>query len=285
MSAKPPAADAARGDIPFRTIERSDPAFTPEGLEFFTVKSRALRQRADITLFAPAPTIGLRDVPIVILLHGAYGSHWAWPFKGGAHRTAARLIEEGALPPLVLAMPSDGLWGDGSGYVTHDRIDFERWILDEVPALAVHAVEGCTSASPLLIAGLSMGGFGALTLAGKHPARFAAAAGHSLITEASQLDPLIEESREGWSDAPGDTSILAALAGASEPLPPIRFDCGTDDFLLPANRALHEALDARGIAHAFVERPGGHDWAYWSRELEATLRFFGTVLNRGKGGA
>jgi putative tributyrin esterase len=150
----------------FRTLEVSDPALSPPGLRFVTVKSAALGQRADVLLFVPPQAAALQSVPLVLLLHGVYGSHWAWAFQGGAHLTAQRLIDSGAIPPLVLAMPSDGLWGDGSGYVAHAEQDFERWIVDEVPAAARAACSACSEASPLFIAGLSMGGFGALRLAG-----------------------------------------------------------------------------------------------------------------------
>lgn len=264
----------------FRTVEVSDPTLAPEGLVFVTVKSAALRQRADLTLFVPPQAAGLRHAPIVILLHGVYGSHWAWAFKGGAHRTAQRLIDAGAIPPLVLAMPSDGLRGDGSGYVRHADQDFERWIVDEVPSAACAAFPACDERSPLAIAGLSMGGFAALRLAGRHPQRFVAAAGHSSITEVAQLDALIEEPRDRWANARVDTHVLDALCRAEAPLPPLRFDCGTEDALLPANRALHAALDAAGIAHEYAEHPGGHDWAYWARHLEDTLRFLAREIAR-----
>lgn len=263
---------------PFRTIERSDPAIPLRGLEFLTVKSEALRQRADVALFVPPEAHNIPHLPIVILLHGVYGSHWAWALKGAAHQTVARLVRSAVLPPVALLMPSDGLWGDGSGYVAHRTRDYERWIVDEVPALAAAAVDGCTSRSPLLVAGLSMGGFGALRLAGKHPRRFAAAAAHSAMTDIGQFDALVEDDRAGWSEAPADRSVLAALTGASGPLPPLRFDCGRRDPFLEANRALHEALDRIGIAHHYAERDGGHDWAYWATALEDTLRFFGSVL-------
>lgn len=260
----------------FRTVELSDPAISADGLRFATVKSAALRQRADVTLYV-APGAAA-DLPIVILLHGVYGSHWAWALKGGAHRTAARLVEAGALPPVALLMPSDGLWGDGSGYVAHAAQDFERWIVDEVPALAVQAIPGCTPRSPVMIAGLSMGGFGALRLAGKHPGRFMAAAAHSAMTDIAQFDGLVEDGREHWSDAAADRSVAAALLAAPGPLPPIRFDCGREDPYVEGNRALHAALDTAGIAHRYVEREGAHDWPYWSAALEGTLRFFGRVL-------
>jgi putative tributyrin esterase len=264
--------------VKFRTVERADPGISAEGLDFVTVKSPALRRRADVTLFVPPAVRTAPELPIVILLHGVYGSHWAWALKGRAHLTAARLMAEGTLPPVALLMPSDGLSGDGTGYVSQAGLDAERWILDEVPALAQLLIGGCTERSPLLVAGLSMGGFGALRLAGKHPQRIAAAASLSAITEAEQLDGLMEESRAGWSSLPADRSVLAALTGASGPLPPLRIDCGCDDPLLDANRALHRALEQAGVSHLYAEPPGGHDWPCWARTLEDTLAFFGDVL-------
>jgi enterochelin esterase-like enzyme len=265
-------------DKSFRTIEVSDSAITADGLEFVTVKSRALGRRADVSMYVPPAARGVDGLPIVMLLHGVYGSHWAWALKGAAHFTTGWLIDEDALPPVALLMPSDGLWGDGSGYVKHAGHDAERWIIDEVPTLACELVEGCGARSPLLVAGLSMGGFGALRLAGKYPGRITAAAGLSSVTDAGQFDALIEESRDGWSGDAADRNVLAALTGAAKPVPPLRIDCGLDDPYLEANRGLHRALQAAGIAHQYVESPGGHDWEYWSVTLEHTLRFFGQVL-------
>ncbi|RHW19294.1 alpha/beta fold hydrolase [Sphingomonas gilva] len=262
----------------FRTIELSDPGISAEGLRFVTVKSAALGARADLCIWvAPGAEPG-SAAPLIVLMHGVYGSHWAWALKGGAHLCAARLVAEGALPPVVLAMPSDGLWGDGSGYVPHQDRDFERWIIDEVPLAAAEATHVCDPRSPLLLAGLSMGGFAALRLAGKYPGRITAAAAHSAVTRAAALDPLIAESREHWSMRPEDVSVEVALTAAPKPLPPLRFDCGRDDPFLPDNRALHLALDHAGIPHRYREAEGGHDWTYWSREIERTLRFFGRVL-------
>lgn len=264
--------------IEFRTVERADRAVSADGLDFVTVKSSALRRRADVTLFVPPTARGVSDLPIVTLLHGVYGSHWAWALKGGAHLTAARLISDGKLPPVVLMMPSDGLWGDGSGYVPQAGLDAERWIMEEVPALARQLIDGCTERSPRLVAGLSMGGFGALRLAGKYRQRITAAAALSAVTHASQLASLIEESTADWSSMPADRSVLAALLGAPGALPPLRIDCGFEDGLLDANRALHEALQQASVRHLYAESPGGHDWPYWTRTLEHTLAFFGDVL-------
>lgn len=264
--------------VEFRTVEISEARFEAEGLRFVTVKSPALQARADITLHVPREVESQGDVPLVILLHGVYGSHWAWALKGGAHRTASRLIATGEIPPLVLAMPSDGLWGDGSGYLPHRGQDFERWIVDEVPAAARRASAAVTERSPVFVAGLSMGGFGALRLAGKFPERFAGVAGHSSITEFSQMSRFVEERLASYLALEEDQSVLRTLLTRRDRLPPLRFDCGTSDPLLAENRALHAALEAHGIAHVYEEFPGGHEWAYWETHLADSLRFFAAAL-------
>lgn len=246
-----------------------------------TAKSAALGQRADVTLYAPAAARAGGDAAIVILLHGARGSHWAWTFKGGAHQRLEALIDAGLATPMVLVMPSDGLWGDGSGFVRHRMQDFERWIVEEVPQLAMAVNPACSARSPVFLCGLSMGGYAALRLAGKFPERFAGASAHSAITEDDQFDPIIAEPRSGWSHAPEDCSVVAALTLTLTSRPaPIRFDCGLDDPLLPANRRLHADLKALGVAHRFEVRPGGHDWTYWSESIGQSLLFFSDLMAR-----
>ena len=262
----------------FRTLEMSDASLSPAGMQFVTVKSKALRQRADVTVYLPPEFQTLRDLPIVTLLHGVYGSHWAWAYQGAAHLTAGELMRQGAIRPMVLVMPSDGLWGDGSGYVAHHHQDFERWIVEEVPDLVRHTCAACSADSPRCIAGLSMGGFAALRLAGQYPGHYTAASAHSALTDLSQIDALIEESRQLWSAEPPSTSVLAALQAAQSPRPALRLDCGQSDPLIHANRQLHQDLLDAGIAHAYEEFEGGHDWLYWRAHLADTLRFFSRTL-------
>ena len=266
--------------IVFGTVEVSDPRFENDGLRCVTVKSPALAQRADITVHVPPAAADGAGVPLVILLHGVYGSHWAWALKGGAHRTHLRLQRDEGLPPFVLAMPSDGLWGDGSGYLPHRTQDFERWIVSEVPAAVAHAAPAVTAASPVFIAGLSMGGFGALRLAGKYPEKFRAASAHSALTTFSRMKDFVEESLGTFTALEEDRSVLDTLLRSRARLPALRFDCGTDDPLLADNRALHAALTEAGIAHSYEEFPGGHEWPYWENHFADTLRFFARSLTQ-----
>jgi putative tributyrin esterase len=203
-----------------------------------------------------------------------YGSHWAWAMNAGAHRIAAAMITEGQLPPFVLAMPSDGLWGQGSGYVPHAGHNPERWILDEVPAIAALACPAVSETSPVCIGGLSMGGYGAMHLAGKYPQRFKGIAAHSAITHTSQLDEFTDDDLSVCSQTEIDTDAFTALSKAGDALTPLQISCGTLDPLLDHNRTLHDKLTKAGITHHYAEYPGGHEWPYWTARLPETLTFF-----------
>src|ERR1700761_4160305 len=98
----------------FRTIEVSDPQFENDNLRLMTVKSANLKGRGDVCVYVPAETKATHTLPIVLLLHGVYGSAWSWPLRTGVHLLADKMIKAGELPPMIIAMPSDGLWGDGS---------------------------------------------------------------------------------------------------------------------------------------------------------------------------
>lgn len=263
--------------MPFRTLEISLPEFAPEGVSFVTVKSAALKRRADISLYVP-PSAPQGPLPLVILLHGVYGSHWAWLFKGGAHRVLDRLMTEEGLPPMMLAMPSDGLWGDGSGYARHAEADYHRWIVEEVPAAAT-LVDPRVARSLHFIAGLSMGGYGALRLGALHPEKFAAISAHSSCTDIAHMQGFVEETTTQFQLTEEEPlSVIECLKQNASRLPPLRFDCGSDDILIEHNRTLHHQLGEANIAHVYEEFPGGHTWEYWNEHLADSLRFFGRTL-------
>lgn len=266
----------------FRTIELSDPAFETANLRQITVKTRNLRGRGDITVFVPSLSEGAAPdpsgLPLVTLLHGVYGSHWAWTGKAGVHLTAQRLIDEGVLPPMLIAMPSDGLWFDGTGYLPHSQRRFDAWIVDDVPDAVIAAGLPTTADAPRFICGLSMGGYGALRLGAASPRRYRAIAAHSAVTHFDQLQIFVEEAPDTYERPTVEGSVIAAMKAVREELPPIRFDCGLDDELLEFNRTLHREMLEAGIEHEYEEHPGGHEWPYWTDHIEDSLRFFADQL-------
>ncbi len=257
----------------FFTTEKA----TFQGLDFITVKSNALKKRADITVYTP-PNLDASATPLVILLHGVYGSHWAWAMKGNAHTTAQNLIETGQINPMILAMPSDGLYADGSGYVVHRTADYERWIVEDVIAVMKEQYSEITDKSSIFIAGLSMGGFGALRLGAKYPKLFKAFSGLSSITHFNQIGEFVENFEQLKQDASEQDGVLEWILKNKETISPFRFDCGTDDILIEHNRQLHQELKNKEIPHVYEEFSGGHTWEYWTEHLTETLLFFNQQL-------
>ncbi|MEH0152641.1 alpha/beta hydrolase-fold protein [Limibacter armeniacum] len=262
----------------FRTTERSMPKFERENLRFITVKSRHLQGRGDICVFVPQD-VKEENLPIAILLHGVYGSAWVWSFLGGAHLTAQQMIEEGRIRPMVLAMPSDGLWGDGSGYLKHHSgQDFEKWIVEDVVQAVRENISCTSSSSPLFIGGLSMGGFGALKLGSKYGHLFKGISAHSAITEVEQMQLFVEEPLENYRQHErSDEDVLTSIRQSPQ-LPALRFDCGTSDELIDFNRHLHKQLIDHNIEHQYEEFDGGHQWEYWQLHLQDSLCFFDRLL-------
>ena len=258
----------------FRTTEISDPRYEQHHLRFITVKSQNLKGRGDICVFVP-PEENLKQAPLVILLHGVYGSAWAWSQQGGVHLTALEMIQKGQISPMVIAMPSDGLWGDGSAYLAHNGLDFENWIVEDVPAAVCENIDGVSRDSIIFIGGLSMGGFGALRLGVKHQAKFSGISAHSSITDLAQMPLFVEEALSNYQQVDtAEGSVWELMKRHHGALPPIRFDCGTEDLLLENNRLLHRQLKDAGISHTYQEFPGGHEWPYWQRHIRESLLFF-----------
>ena len=258
----------------FRTLRISDPRFESYGLRFVTVKSKHLGRRGNVVLFIPKEINSHNNIPVHILLHGVYGSASSWAMQAGAHKTTQRLIQDGKIKPCILAMPSDGLWGDGSGYISHEYESYEKWIVEDVPALVKEVIGEKIKLGPYSIAGLSMGGYGALLLGAKYHNLFEAISAHSAITKWEGLQPFVEENIHMINNPNGHQDVVNQIIQHKDHLPSLRFDCGLEDDLLEPNRLLHRQLEEANIPHIYEEFSGGHEWPYWEAHLEETLLFF-----------
>lgn len=221
---------------------------------------------------------GATDLPVVLLLHGVNdASGFLWWQRGRAQETATRLVRAGEVPPFLLVLGTDGGFGYGSAYLdwadgsarveTHIMGELLPWIDATFPTNGRRH-----------LCGNSMGGYGAFTLALRHPDRFA-----SVSALSAYFRPRTRLSRDSadreaamYGDAAGraahDPHELVAGLPAGRRLP-MAFDCGTDDVLLDESRQFHARLDALGVEHQYREFAGGHDWAYWGTRLAAHLRF------------
>lgn len=263
----------------FPNAQLSRPIPGNESLRFLNFRGDALGTRGDVLVFTPPGSEGLSNLPLLVLLHGVYGCQWNWWLNGDINTIATEMVRSEATVPMMIAMPSDGLWGDGSGYVPHAQANYEKWIVDDIPR-CLRELFPQLLPGKFLLAGLSMGGYGALRLGMKYASQVQGISAHSSITKVAQLSQFIPFPATAFQYAGNvDVDMLHWAKVNRDALPPIRFDCGTEDSLIEANRELHRALTQLHVPHSYEEFPGGHDWPYWTQHIRDTLAFCKRVLS------
>lgn len=258
----------------FASLEVSDGEVPLAGLRFVTLHSPALGRRGDFTFYEAGDV--REGAPVIVLMHGVYGSCWSWALQGRAHLALQEAVDAGAMPPSVLVMPSDGLMGLGSGYLPLPDADYEAWIMRDV----LDCVRGIFPAASgsLYLAGLSMGGYGALRLGAKYADRVAGIAAHSSVTSLADLETFLKGLPHGHEAAGVDEAdVMHWAKRTGDAMPPLRMDCGVADDLLESNRTLAAQLRAGGVTLDYAEFPGGHEWPYWAEHVRETFAFFGAL--------
>ncbi|WP_395155759.1 alpha/beta hydrolase-fold protein [Ilumatobacter sp.] len=136
-------------------------------------------------------------------------------------------------------------------------------------------VDAVDDASPIFLAGNSMGGLARLDSV-------------CVIRRARRVLPCTRRSPT-LTSSPRSPSVTRpasrpASVTCSPPSTPARqpsrrsIDCGRSDPLVAANRDLHAALDERGVTHRYEEFDGDHTWEAWAERIEHSLLFFEDVL-------
>jgi len=264
----------------FPNAQLSSPIPGNESLRFLNFRGEALGYRSDVLLYTPPGFGSMERVPLLLLLHGIFGCQWNWWLNGAIDRTANEMLRDGSMSPMMIAMPSDGLWGDGTGYVPHAHGNYEQWIVDDTPN-CLRELFPQLLPEKFFLAGLSMGGFGALRLGMKYATRVLGISAHSSVTHVAQLSRFIPYPPETFQFAgEKDTDLRYWAKTNRRQLPPLRFDCGTEDALIEENRRLHQELTELNIPHTYREFPGGHDWPYWTKHVRNSLDFCKRVLER-----
>ena len=239
-------------------------------LQGHTVFSEANRRRFEHWSWTPP---GDGPFPLLVLLHGVHeGGGSCWWLKGRATETLDSLGL-----PIVVLMASDTGAEQGTGYCdwADGTTRAETHIIDELLPWAEWTLP--VAGTSRHIAGLSMGGYGSLLLALRHPGLFDSAGSMSGFFDPARLFKFVPDAtRRMWGDEAGmaahDVRALA-VAGAGDSSLRIALDCGAADELLDANREMHALLDQHGIKHAYAEHPGGHEWDYWAARLPDHVRF------------
>jgi enterochelin esterase-like enzyme len=262
--------------------------------------------------------------PLLVYLHGRTGNERDWVNAGRLNRAMDSLVRSGG-PEAIIAMPD----GDDGWYTTWNRLGdvsacmadtarpepaatycvpwtrYDDYIARDIVAHMDARYRTLARRESRGVAGLGMGGYGALTLALRYPDVFAVAASHSGAVSprylgpkpfadppqhANTTDELQAASRPLWGGLrfvfgtdtigwnardPGRMAqrLQAWVRAGGPPMPALMFDIGSDDDGVDQNRDLHHTLDRLGVPHRYAEWPGAHAWRYWQQHAAESLQF------------
>ena len=259
--------------------------------------------------------------PVLYYLHGLTGDETNW-IEDAKLDAAADLLGLQAI--VVMPDGDDGFYVDGLAKVEYDACmkdgtgllmpgkqskrdtcvrarNYETYITKDLVAHVDSTYRTIAKREGRAIAGLSMGGFGALMLSMRHPELYAAAASHSgldsliymgpipykpgkveLMTDVKQWAGSFVEINRWMRSLLGDdvanwkkfdpTTLVDKLSPGSLAL---YLDCGTEDPFAFQHGAsyLHDLLLAKKIEHVFFLGPGKHDFDFWKQRVPESLKF------------
>jgi putative tributyrin esterase len=235
------------------------------------VSMTVILPQATSTRIGVTGAAGTDGHPTLYLLHGLSDDDTIWLRHTSIERYVAPL-------GLAVVMPAVH-----RSFYADERHGHRYWtfLSEELPELVGSFFRVSDRREDTFVAGLSMGGYGALKWALRQPERFAAAAS---LSGALDLARLRGEGGRGPVDAHlfdrvfgdrlgGSDDDLFSLLGKADPatLPRLYLCCGTEDHLYPHSVDFADAARARGIPLTVDYGPGDHDWAYWDARIVDVL--------------
>ena len=224
-----------------------------------------------------AVTIKPMSYSVIYLLHGLDGHYDNWISK-------TKLTEYAANYGYIIVTPEgDDGWYSDSVSIANDK--YESYIIQELIPEIDKKFRTLADKNHRSIAGLSMGGYGAIKFGLKYADKFALVGSFSGAFKAAEWT---DKNTAAWLSK----SIMSVFGTADnesrkandiykivreisdekkKTLPFIYLDCGTEDFLIQSNRDFETLLFEKKIPHEFRQLPGKHSWDFWNAQVQEFL--------------
>ena len=228
-------------------------------------RAKTLGSDTDVNVLIPEDAG--EDIPVLYLLHGMHGDYTSW-LNGSAIGKYARMRG------IAVVMPSavNSFYCNmkyGCRYYDYVTEELPAFLRKNLPSLS-------TKREKTFVAGLSMGGYGAVKLALRRPDLYAACASLSgCLDLAGRMDATDVKWKDvavcNWGEDylktfPGSEDDLLALIDRfpkDQPKPRIYYTCGTEDSLYGENQSFRRHVEGKGFETHYDEGPGVHDWIFW----------------------
>ena len=260
-------------------------------IEQNSVKSKILNRNVSYSVYFPEGyDSDLRSYPVIYLLHGYKDDQTTWINNGNIAWYADAAIKAGKIPPVIIIMPDAGV----SMYVNSfdGKNNYEDFFIKEFMPTVENLYRIKQNKYSRGITGHSMGGWGCLLYALKHPDLFIATAPMSagihddkdIVTYDDQKWETVFGSIFG-SDLKGTerlneywykNSILKIVEEKTQAelqKVKIRISSGDQDYLLKGSLLLHFALNEKNVNHQLRVKEGAHTWTFWRSDITDVLEF------------
>ena len=263
-------------------------------IESLKFESKLVNYPVEYSIYLPADyETSARSYPVLYLLHGYSDDETGWIQFGEANTIADKGIANGDFSSCIIVMPDGKVTWYCNSFDGKDPWE-DMFIKEFIPYIEKQ-YRIRSQKEFRAIAGLSMGGNGALFLSMRNPDLFSSCVAMSAgtFTDEEILSDDTYDRYFGNIYGPKSKDAVSAHWKAYSPfylldgvekekLKSIRFyiDCGDDDFLYKGNSALHVKMRDLGIPHEYRVRQGGHEWGYWRTGLYDGLKFISEKYRR-----
>lgn len=213
---------------------------------------------------------GSQPPPVLYLLHGLSDDDTTWLRRTSVERYVAPLGLAVIMPQVHRSFYNDQAYGGA----------YWTFLSEELPGLVDEFFRVSDRREDTFVAGLSMGGYGAMRWALNHPDRFAAAATFSgavnitgmRTSRVRQDDPRLYERIFGQDPVPDSADLFKLIKQVDhDQCPALYVGCGTEDGLVEDNRAFVSLIEDAGLDVRTSFVPGEHEWGLWDTEIQRLL--------------
>ena len=221
--------------------------------------------------------------PVLYLLHGWSGNFAGWLSEAPQLRQHADNFQ------MIIVCPDGGYDSWYLDSPVDSSVRYDTYISKEVVGFIDYYYNTRKNRSGRAIAGLSMGGHGAITLAIKHVEIFGAAGsmagGLELRTFKKndwRLHKVLGNPETHWDNWENSSAVSLVPRLKNRRDLALIIDCGLGDFFLETNREMHRKLLEINYPHEYTERPGEHNGEYWSSAVDYQVLFFDKFFGKNK---
>lgn len=238
-----------------------------------TMRSYVLDLSVQVNIVIPDQRKENEQFKVLYLLHGYMGNHTDWIRYSSLERY---LFDH----RLMVVMPQVH-----NSYYTDMKqgMDYFTFVSKELPSYIESIFPVSKHRKDKFVAGLSMGGYGAMKIGLTYPNEFSKIASLSGAVDIESIRRRAKNtSREKlYVGVFGETSnygtpndlmyLIHQNINQNVTFPELYIACGTEDFLFEDNETLHKALNTLNIEHTYITAPGDHNWLFWDTFIKEVL--------------